>query len=174
MILTSITWNLLCGAKPWFVSSLKHFVLTQIDTEYGVPTQESTAYHSHSTRAHRFYADYQQLAMSQQELWNGFSQWIFAAPTTNLTFPFLWRLNHTSPTTRHTSPALVVMIDAVASGMTSYTSFEELEETVPLSQLRPLVAFGRCAAYLPHDVRGAEVWDVARVGVIVHVVEIVV
>jgi hypothetical protein len=49
------------------------------------------------------------------------------------------------------------MIDAVASGMTSYTSFEELEETVPLSQLRPLVAFGRCAAYLPHDVRGAEV-----------------
>jgi hypothetical protein len=36
--------------------------------------------------------------------------------------------------------------------MTSYTSFEELEASVPLSQLRPSVAFGRCAAHLPHDI----------------------
>jgi hypothetical protein len=36
--------------------------------------------------------------------------------------------------------------------MTSYNSFEELEAAVPLSQLRPSVAFSRCAAHLPHDV----------------------
>ena len=36
--------------------------------------------------------------------------------------------------------------------MTSYTSFEELEASVPLTQLRPSVAFGRCTAHLPHDV----------------------
>ena len=36
--------------------------------------------------------------------------------------------------------------------MTSYTSFEEPEANVPLSQLRPSVAFGRFAAHLPHDV----------------------
>ena len=36
--------------------------------------------------------------------------------------------------------------------MTSYTCFEELEACVPLSQLRPSVAFSRCAAHLPHDV----------------------
>ena len=36
--------------------------------------------------------------------------------------------------------------------MTSYTSFEELEACVPLSQLRPSVAFSLCAAHLPHDV----------------------
>ena len=36
--------------------------------------------------------------------------------------------------------------------MTSYASFEELEASVPLAQLRPSVAFARCAAHLPHDV----------------------
>ena len=36
--------------------------------------------------------------------------------------------------------------------MTAYTSFEELESCVPLAQLLPSVAFGRCAAHLPHDV----------------------
>ena len=36
--------------------------------------------------------------------------------------------------------------------MTSYSSFEELEASVPLSQLRPSVAFSRCAAHLPHDI----------------------
>ena len=36
--------------------------------------------------------------------------------------------------------------------MTAYTSFEELESSVPLAQLLPSVAFGRCAAHLPHDV----------------------
>ena len=36
--------------------------------------------------------------------------------------------------------------------MTLYTCFEELEASVPMSQLRPSVAFRRCAAHLPHDV----------------------
>ena len=36
--------------------------------------------------------------------------------------------------------------------MTAYTSFEELESSVPLAQLLPSVAFGRCVAQLPHDV----------------------
>ena len=36
--------------------------------------------------------------------------------------------------------------------MTTYTCFEELEASVPMSQLRPSVAFSRCAAHLPHDV----------------------
>ena len=35
---------------------------------------------------------------------------------------------------------------------TTYSSFEELECSVPLAQLLPSVAFGRCAAHLPHDV----------------------
>jgi hypothetical protein len=34
----------------------------------------------------------------------------------------------------------------------SYTCFEDLEASVPMSQLRPSVAFGRCAAHLPHGV----------------------
>ena len=36
--------------------------------------------------------------------------------------------------------------------MTSYACFEELEASVPMPQLRPSVAFSRCAAHLPHDV----------------------
>jgi hypothetical protein len=36
--------------------------------------------------------------------------------------------------------------------MRPYTSFEELEASVPLSQLRPSAAFGLCAAHLPPDV----------------------
>ena len=36
--------------------------------------------------------------------------------------------------------------------MTSYTSFEELEASVPLTQLQPSLAFARCAAHLPEDV----------------------
>jgi hypothetical protein len=36
--------------------------------------------------------------------------------------------------------------------MVSYTSFEELEASVPLTQLRPSVAFARCASHLPDDV----------------------
>ena len=36
--------------------------------------------------------------------------------------------------------------------MTSYTSFEELEASVPLTQLHPSLAFARCAAHLPDDV----------------------
>ena len=36
--------------------------------------------------------------------------------------------------------------------MSSYTCFEDLEASVPLAQLRPSVAFSRCAPHLPHDV----------------------
>jgi hypothetical protein len=36
--------------------------------------------------------------------------------------------------------------------MASYACFDELEASVPLSQLRPSVAFSRCAAHLPPDV----------------------
>jgi hypothetical protein len=40
----------------------------------------------------------------------------------------------------------------LTSTMASYTCFEELEASVPLTQLRPSVAFARCAAQLPDDV----------------------
>ena len=40
----------------------------------------------------------------------------------------------------------------ISLSMTAYTSIEELESSVPLAQLLPSVAFGRCAAHLPHDV----------------------
>ena len=36
--------------------------------------------------------------------------------------------------------------------MTTYTSFEELEASVPLAQLRPSVAFAACSVHLPDDV----------------------
>jgi hypothetical protein len=36
--------------------------------------------------------------------------------------------------------------------MTSFSNFEELEANVPVAQLLPSVAFGRCAAHLPNDV----------------------
>lgn len=36
--------------------------------------------------------------------------------------------------------------------MTTYTSFEELEASVPLAQLRPSVAFAACSVHLPGDV----------------------
>jgi len=36
--------------------------------------------------------------------------------------------------------------------MTTFSTFDELEASVPLSQLRPSVAFARCAAHLPTDV----------------------
>ena len=36
--------------------------------------------------------------------------------------------------------------------MASYSSFEELEASVPVAQLRPSAAFSRCAAQLPDDV----------------------
>ena len=39
-----------------------------------------------------------------------------------------------------------------ASNMAPYVCFEELEAGAPLTQLRPSVAFGHCAAHLPHDV----------------------
>ena len=41
---------------------------------------------------------------------------------------------------------------ASARGMTVYTTFEELECSVPLAELLPSIAFGRCAAPLPQDV----------------------
>ena len=36
--------------------------------------------------------------------------------------------------------------------MAAYSSFEELEASVPLRQLRPSAAFSRCASHLPADV----------------------
>ena len=55
--------------------------------------------------------------------------------------------------------------------MTLYASFEDLEASVPLSQLRPSVAFSRCTAYLPHDVdllRGDELVRSMEVALTVH------
>ena len=46
----------------------------------------------------------------------------------------------------------VLPTEPYTSSMTSYICFEDLEASVPLAQLRPSVAFSRCAAHLPHDV----------------------
>jgi hypothetical protein len=51
----------------------------------------------------------------------------------------------------HRLPAIHVASRST-SAMTSYPSFEELEASVPLTQLRPSVAFSRCASHLPDDV----------------------
>ena len=55
--------------------------------------------------------------------------------------------------------------------MTSYASFEELEASVPLSQLRPSVAFSRCSAHLPYGVdqlRGDELVQSLEAALVLH------
>ena len=46
--------------------------------------------------------------------------------------------------------------------MTTYTSFEELEASVPLAQLRPSVAFAACSVHLPDDVDSLHGDDLIR------------
>ena len=55
--------------------------------------------------------------------------------------------------------------------MMPYTCFEDLEASVPVAQLRPSVAFNRCAAHLPHDVdqlHGDELVQSLEIALTVH------
>ena len=65
----------------------------------------------------------------------------------------------------------VLPTEPYTSSMTSYTCFEDLEASVPLAQLRPSVAFSRCAAHLPHDVdqlHGGELVQSLEITLTVH------
>ena len=58
--------------------------------------------------------------------------------------------------------SLLTALPAHTNPMTAYSSFEDLETSVPLAQLRPSVAFAACSAHLPHDVDSLHGDDLIR------------
>ena len=68
---------------------------------------------------------------------------LFANDTTLTTVPCAWQCTLQTAAVEHRS---------ASAGMAPYSSFEELEASVPIAQLLPSAAFGRCAAHLPDGV----------------------
>ena len=82
--------------------------------------------------------------------------------------------NSASSSALYTALAVVIELhptETHTSMTSSYTCFEELEASVPMSQLRPSVAFSRCTAHLPHDVdqlHGDELVQSMEIALVVH------